>query len=162
MLVYPVLVVALGALWPLDWTPTRLDSLSPVTGHYHGSTWAMAEMVTQGDDPGEEVVVVEGTTSDEAAKNKESPKGWKGKFRAWAQDWDLVDKNGKFRWGLHVGLFGMMVLFGVMVVVGGLCWGGLTLVKNGSEGSAWVPALGIVAALVIFIGLGIAMWYKNK
>ncbi|KAG6440011.1 hypothetical protein BBOV_III002355 [Babesia bovis T2Bo] len=64
MLVYPVLVLALGALWPLDWTPIRLDSLSPVSGHYHGTTWAMAEKVTQGDDL-EDVVVVEGTTGDE-------------------------------------------------------------------------------------------------
>ncbi|EDO07569.1 putative integral membrane protein [Babesia bovis T2Bo] len=87
MLVYPVLVLALGALWPLDWTPTRLDSLSPVTGHYHDTTWAMAEKVTQGDDPGEEVVVVEGTTSDEVAKNKESPKGW---FSSWGTDGILL------------------------------------------------------------------------
>ncbi|KAG6440062.1 putative integral membrane protein [Babesia bovis T2Bo] len=90
MLVCPLLVVALGALWPLDWTHTRLDSLSPVTGHYHGSSWVMAEKVAQGDDPGEEVVVVEGTTSDEVAKNKESPKGWKEWCKDRCRDWAIL------------------------------------------------------------------------
>ncbi|EDO05214.1 uncharacterized protein BBOV_I001300 [Babesia bovis T2Bo] len=90
MLVCPVLVVALGALWPLGWTHTRLDSLSQVTGHYHGTTWAMAEKVTQGDDPDEEVVLVEGTTSDEAAKNKESQKGWKECCKDRCRDWGIL------------------------------------------------------------------------
>nr|BAN65256.1 hypothetical protein [Babesia bovis] len=117
MLVYPVLVLALGALWPLDWTPTRLDSLSPVTGHYHGAAWAMAEKVTQGDDL-EDVVVVEGTTSDEVAKNKESQKGWKQKLKEWAIEYAILDEKGNFHWGCHVLLFVLMVILGTMTGVG--------------------------------------------
>nr|BAN65472.1 hypothetical protein [Babesia bovis] len=118
MLVYPVLVVALGALWPLDWTHTKLDSLSPVTGHYHGTTWAMAEKVTEEDDP-EEVVVVEGTTTDEVGKDKnESPKGWKQKLKEWAIEYAILDENGNFHWGCHVLLFVLMVILGTMTGVG--------------------------------------------
>ncbi|KAG6440082.1 putative integral membrane protein [Babesia bovis T2Bo] len=115
MLVYPVLVVALGALWPLDWRHTRLDSLSPVTGHYHGTTWAMAETVTQGDDP-EEVVVVEANSSDEVAKNKESPKGWKQKLKEWAIEYAILDENGHFEWNAYVVLFGLMFIMATMTL----------------------------------------------
>ncbi|EDO05962.1 putative integral membrane protein [Babesia bovis T2Bo] len=115
MLVYPVLVVALGALWPLDWTPTRLDSLSQVTGHYHGAAWAMAEKVTQGDDT-EEVVVVEGTTSDEVAKNQESPKGWKQKLKEWAIEYAILNKDGNFEWNAYVIIF--LLLFIMATTLG--------------------------------------------
>ncbi|EDO07687.1 hypothetical protein BBOV_III001200 [Babesia bovis T2Bo] len=65
MLVYPVLVLAFGALWPLDCTLTRLGSLIQVTCHYHDTTWAMAEKVT-----GEDGV--------EKVEEKESPTGCEG------------------------------------------------------------------------------------
>ncbi|KAG6440144.1 putative integral membrane protein [Babesia bovis T2Bo] len=70
MLVTTIGYLLLAAFVPVDWTHTKLDSLSPVTGHYHGTTWAMAEKVT-GDNDTEEVVVVEGTTSDEVEVKKE-------------------------------------------------------------------------------------------
>ncbi|KAG6440184.1 putative integral membrane protein [Babesia bovis T2Bo] len=141
MLVYPVLLVALGALWPLDWTHTKLDSLSPVTGHYHGSTWAMAEKVTQGDDPGEEVVVVEGTASDEAAKNKESQKGWKQKLKEWAIEYGILDENGHFQWGLYVIIF--LLLFIMATMTGG------------------VPAA-IVIIIIYFLGKKFYMFMKDN
>ncbi|EDO05601.1 uncharacterized protein BBOV_IV000010 [Babesia bovis T2Bo] len=143
MLVYPVLVLALGTLWPLDWTPTRLGSLSPVTGHYHGTTWAMAEKVTGGDDP-EDVV-----------KNlKDAPKGSDGWFTKLAKEWDLVDQNGKFHWGFHVVLFLLMVIFGVMAV-GFIGWG---FGDNKVIYGMLVALLGVG----IFVGLGIAMKVTNK
>ncbi|EDO05966.1 putative integral membrane protein [Babesia bovis T2Bo] len=117
MLVCPLLVVALGALWPLDWTHTKLDSLSPVIGHYHGTTWAMAEKVTQGDDT-EEVVVVEGTTSDEVAKNKESQKGWKEKLSEWSAGYIILDKDGKLKWDMNPFIVVVIVAIGLMTGVG--------------------------------------------
>ncbi|KAG6439982.1 putative integral membrane protein [Babesia bovis T2Bo] len=118
MLVYPALVLALGALWPLDWTPMKSQLLSSVTGQYHGTTWAMAEKVAGGDDP-EEVVVVEGTTSDEVAKNKESQKGWKQKLKEWAIEYALLDENGHFQWDWNF-LIWIPIWLGALIIGGPL------------------------------------------
>ncbi|EDO06735.1 putative integral membrane protein [Babesia bovis T2Bo] len=126
MLVYPVLVLALGALWPLDWTTTELHSLSPVTGHYHGAAWAMAEKVIGGDDP-EEVVVVEADSTDEVANNKETQKSCEGWFTKWY----------------------MVALCLVVLIVLGIV---VAVIKptNGGEEGRWA-GVAVIVVIVIFV-----------
>eukprot|EP00371_Babesia_bovis_P001297 XP_001609944.1 hypothetical protein [Babesia bovis T2Bo] len=95
----------------------KSHSLSQVTGNHHGTTWAMAEKVTQGDDP-EEVVVVEGTTSDEVAKNKESPKGLRESCEEWCNKWDILDKDGKLKWDMNPYVVVLLVAFGFLTGLG--------------------------------------------